>query len=374
MPGLCCLTSPALFGKKVSWFLLFTPRNCSSFRSGVSKLNSSLDARGSGKSASGRFTKKQPREGSFSYIRVEERFKEDKERVRREIQKTLLAHVSACPLDEMGLPTLDSKRPVRRRTGLRRPFRRMGNVAPFHRTAHATGIVLDPLVPLSKAEEEVQVFLDHVEKSAADLLPSATIDAAVIGREATLVYYPVMSLRFSCSGGQGAALFVPTTADLIALSVPGRPPPTPERRLVGLCGLAAGVIAGSLMRLALLPPPWMSSPLKRTATKVRLLVLGLAIAGAAWWVLRHIVHTVDGRPPRERPPVSPLQCLSCSGDLTGRAIDRLAFCLSCQKTFLCDDPGLSEIHSIHTTLLLRGKAACCPFPSGCGEGSPSRPS
>lgn len=235
-------------------------------------------------------------EGSFSYIRVEERFK-DKERVRREIQKTLLAHVSACPLDEMGLPTLDSKRQSVEGLGLRRPFRRMGNVAPFHPGLHATGIVLDPLVPLSKAEEEVQVFLDHVEKSlAADLLPGATIDAAVIGREATLVYYPVMSLRFSCSGGQGAALFDANTADLIALSVPGRPPLTPERRLVGLCGLAAGVIAGSLMRLALLPPPWMSSP-AGGPWQVRLLVLGLAIAGAAWWVLRHIVHTVDGETP-----------------------------------------------------------------------------
>lgn len=62
------------------------------------------------------------------------------------------------------------------------------------------------------------------------------------------------------------------------------------------------------------------------------------------------------------PRFLPLQCLSCSGDLTGRAIDRLAFCLSCQKTFLCDDPGLSEIHSIHTTLLLREKGNLLPVP------------
>lgn len=235
-------------------------------------------------------------EGSLTHIRVLRRFK-DKERVHREVQKTLIAHVSACPLEEIGLPTLDSRRQAVEGLGLRRPLARLGRVEAFHPGWRENGTFLDPLVPLDRAEAEAAAFLDRLRNSlAGDLLPGAATESAVVLRQASLLYYPLLALRFTCGAQGGGALFDASAGSLISLALHGPASLIPERRLVGLGGLVAGAIAGSLIRAALFPPALVHGP-GAVPWQARLFLAGVAVAGAAFWALRCVVRSLSGENP-----------------------------------------------------------------------------
>lgn len=62
------------------------------------------------------------------------------------------------------------------------------------------------------------------------------------------------------------------------------------------------------------------------------------------------------------PRFLPLACLCCSGDLAGRAVDRVAFCPACGKAFLCEDRGLTELHALHVAVAAGAQTAVLPVP------------
>ncbi|HHN74630.1 MAG TPA: hypothetical protein ENK10_05310 [Acidobacteria bacterium] len=58
----------------------------------------------------------------------------------------------------------------------------------------------------------------------------------------------------------------------------------------------------------------------------------------------------------------PLLCPRCSGDLSGRAVDRLAFCRPCRAAFLCTEQGLTPIESARVLATPPGTGALIHLP------------
>lgn len=186
-------------------------------------------------------------DGRATYARVER--DDGTEDVRREVQTLHLAVVAGCPLDELGLPTLDRRRQMAGALRVNRRLADMGEVRAFDPSLRRFGTFLDPLIPPPLAEEEAENVLDaYVDGLDAELLPGAEVDVAGLTRRVALLYYPVHVLRFRTRDAHGVATFDATTGALVSVRVPQVSGGSSDRRLVGILGLVCGTVTGALLR------------------------------------------------------------------------------------------------------------------------------
>jgi len=94
------------------------------------------------------------------------------EKVVKEVQELHVALVSACPLEEFGLPALDRKRQMAGELGVRRRADLLGPLVVFTPALREAATVLDPIVGRERAQEEARAIVARrAEGLAAGLEP-----------------------------------------------------------------------------------------------------------------------------------------------------------------------------------------------------------
>jgi hypothetical protein len=200
----------------------------------------------------------------------------------RDVERHHVALVAACPLDEYGIPTLDRFRQGAGRLGVKRPLHRLGEVVPFQPSLRQLGSVLDPIVTGARADAEADALVDQQRKGfAGDLLPGARVDATVIARDRMLLFYPVYVLRCERGGAAGRAVVDGISGHVVSLRGAGPSEAPQDRRLFSLAGLAAGLLAGSLVQLALAPAPWLAG-VEARGLRFGLLLVAAGLLAGAW--------------------------------------------------------------------------------------------
>jgi hypothetical protein len=216
------------------------------------------------------------------------------ERVVREVQELHVALVSACPLEEFGLPALDRRQQMTGELGLRRRGDLLGPLAVFTPALREAATVLDPIVSRDRAQDEARAIVARRREGlAADLLPGASVDIERLGEEATLYYYPVRLVWFRAGGRAGQAAFDASTGALVSLRAAEPFATGLHRRALGLVGLAAGFAVGSLLRVAAFPPPILDGG--GMSARIALAALVLGVGG--WWALARAVRQVATEAP-----------------------------------------------------------------------------
>ncbi len=234
-------------------------------------------------------------ENGQSYFQFLERNDGD-EAVSKEIQKTVLSVISACPLEEYGLPTLDRRRQSAGALAVKRSLDRLGEVVVFHPGLRKLGAFLDPLFPIEKAEDEAEGLLEaQKEGMTAGLLPGATLDTAVLERDTGLVFFPVFLLRFQQGSTRGSAAVDASSGEVVSI----RLPPTGgmhrhDRRIMILLALAGGLLTTSLARIALIAPRIFQGE-NAEAFRVKLLLAAILLGVASWAGLKGMIRYLGGR-------------------------------------------------------------------------------
>ncbi len=234
-------------------------------------------------------------ENGGSHYQWEER-DDGTEEVKKEVQKHVMTLIAACPLEELGLPTLDSQRQDPGALGVGRPLGRAGKAVVFDESLHERGQVLDPLVSKARAEAEAELLLDrHREGLKAGLERGATLDSAALDREIHLLYYPVYLVRVGLRAARGSVAVDGCTGRVVSLRWPGGSPETAQdRRVLAFAGAASGFVAASLLRLALLPPALIADP-GSSSLRWRIAAAALLLGGAAWAGLRKLAAVLGER-------------------------------------------------------------------------------
>jgi hypothetical protein len=216
------------------------------------------------------------------------------EAVVREIQEVQVALVSACPLEEFGLPALDRQRQMTGELGVRRRADLMGPLAVFTPALRDAATVLDPIVGRERALDEARAIVARREEGlAAGLLPGAVVEIERLGEEAALLFYPVRLSWFRVAGRPGQAAFDASTGALVSLRTAEPFAAALHRRALGLAALAAGFAVGSLLRLAALPPPILAG----AGLEARIALAALALGAGAWWLLARTVRQLATETP-----------------------------------------------------------------------------
>lgn len=209
------------------------------------------------------------------------------ERVVKEVQEVHLALVSACPLEEFGLPALDRQRQIAGELGVRRRLDQIGPLAVFTPALREQATVLDPLVGRERALTEARAIVTRrVEGLAAGLQPGATVEIERLGEEPTLLYYPIRLVWFRADGRSGQAAFDAATGALASLRNATAYVPELHRRALGGAALVSGFVVGSLLRLAALPPPILDG----AGIQARIALAALVLGGGAWWLLARLTR------------------------------------------------------------------------------------
>jgi hypothetical protein len=216
------------------------------------------------------------------------------EKIVKEVQELHVALVSACPLEEFGLPALDRQRQMTGELGVRRRTDQLGPLAVFTPALRGTATVLDPIVGRERALDEARAIVARREEGlAAGLLPGAAVDVERLGEDATLLYYPVRLAWFRAGGHAGQAAFDASTGALVSLRTAEPFIAGLHRRALGLAGLAAGFVVGSLLRVAAFPPPVLDG----AGLGPRIAMAALALGAGAWWVLARLVRQLAAEAP-----------------------------------------------------------------------------
>ena len=216
------------------------------------------------------------------------------EKVVKEVQELHVALVSACPLEEFGLPALDRQRQMAGELGVRRRTDLMGPLAVFTPALRDDATVLDPIVGRDRALQEARAIVARREEGlAAGLLPGAEVDIECLGEEATLLYYPVRLAWFRTEGRAGHAAFDASTGALVSLRTAEPFAVALHRRALGLAGLAAGFVVGGLLRVAAFPPPLLDGG----GMGARIALAALALGAGAWWGLARLVRQLAAEAP-----------------------------------------------------------------------------
>lgn len=219
------------------------------------------------------------------------------EHVDREVVRATRIFVSACPLDEYGLPTLDRARQRPGDLGLGKLDD--GALRVFHPALRDAGRVLDPLVGGAAALDEADAVLAGVRDAlTAGLDPGATARSHVLSREPALVYYPVYLCEIAASWARGSAAIDAVSGAIVALRLPpgmevaGDPGAVGARTGARLAYLA-GWLPASFLHLALFPPALFRGP---GDLRFRGFVAGCALAGLwlAWRWARRLDGVAEG--------------------------------------------------------------------------------
>ena len=216
------------------------------------------------------------------------------EDVSKEVQRSQLAVISACPLEEYGLPTLDRRRQSPGALGVGRPLGRLGVVRVFHGGLRRQGTVLDPLVQRSQALLEVQELLERQREGMVAGLSAAQLETVVLDQDICLLFYPAYLVHFQSSSGRATAAVDGVTGHVVAVRRPPARSTIHDRRLLGLASVAAGVVSAALARLALLPPPIIADS-AAAGFRVQLLGAAVVLGGAALWGLKTLATSFERR-------------------------------------------------------------------------------
>lgn len=215
------------------------------------------------------------------------------EQVKREIERLHVALVAACPMEELGVPTLDSKRQMPGALRVNRPLEQMGEIVVFHPALRRQGTFLDPLVPRHAAIEEARVVRDgFIQGLTAGMLAGARAEIEILSHDTSLIFYPMHAIRFESSGVRGTAASDATNGTLVSIRMPLASTSHADRRFLGLLALALGGVSGSLAHLALLPPALLASP-DAIGLRVRLAAGAAALLVASMMGLRSIVRRLE---------------------------------------------------------------------------------
>lgn len=219
------------------------------------------------------------------------------EPVRREIQRHVISLVAACPLDEYGIPTLDRHHQSAAGLGVKRPLHRMGEVVPFEPSLREQGTVLDPIITAQRADEEATALLEGQRRGlTAGLLPGAVVDTEIIGRERSLLFYPVYLVRFEAACVPGSAVVDAVSGKVVSVRG-GHPAGTAQdRRLVGFAGLVTGLLAGSMAHVALWPPAVLAGADASSFRLGLLVAAGILLCGA-YAALGEVARVLERRRP-----------------------------------------------------------------------------
>lgn len=174
--------------------------------------------------------------------------------VEREIQKHLVFAIAACPLEELGLATLDRQRQDAQGLGIKQPLDRIGNLVHYSTRLREYGTVLDPLIQKQQALSHAEDLLSSYTSGLTRGLVDARIDTAVIDRHFEVIYYPVISLTFHVARRPARAVVDAVTGKVVSITLPEAVREWNDRRFVTLVALGAGWISGSLAHLAAFPP------------------------------------------------------------------------------------------------------------------------
>lgn len=219
------------------------------------------------------------------------------EPVSEDVERHHLAVVSACPMDELGIPTLDRFRQGAGSLGVKRPLDRLGEVIPCEPSLREQGTVLDPIVGAGQADAEADALVAQLERGfSAGLLPGAEVRARVIARDRLLLFHPVHLLRFGQRRGSGDAVVDAVSGKLVSLRATAEAGTVHDRRLGAVTGLLAGLASGSLTHLALWAPGWIPGA-EQASLRAGLLVCAAGVAAAGWLGGRSLPR-LTGRAPR----------------------------------------------------------------------------
>ncbi len=212
--------------------------------------------------------------------------------VDQEVQRVHVAIVSACPLEEHGLPTLDRHRQMGANLALDHRLEALGRLVPFDPAVRKRATVLDPLVPRPVAVEEAAALrVGWIDGLARELLPGAQVETVVLAEDVLLTWYPLVLCRFRVGHRRGSALVDAVTGHVAAVRLPPRDTLPLDLRLVGTVALGTTWLVGSLARLAFLPPAWLSGP-GAADLRARLLfaagLVGLGVAAGLRSLLKQL--------------------------------------------------------------------------------------
>ncbi len=282
------------------------------------------------------------------------------ETVVKEVQELHVALVSACPLEEFGLPALDRQRQMAGELGVRRRADLLGPLVVFTPALRETATVLDPIVGRERAQEEARAIVARrAEGLAAGLLPGAEVDVERLGEEATLLFYPVRLTWFRV-GGPARTGRVRRRDRRAGLAAHGRAVRGGlHRRALGLAALAAGFVVGSLLRRRGLPA---ADPGRRRHRAPGSRSSRWPLGAGAWWLLARARAPARRGGPVSAPRFLPLACPRCSDDLAGRAVDRVAFCRACGRAYRVDGGALADLPARRVTLAPPGDGALLALP------------
>ncbi len=216
------------------------------------------------------------------------------EPVVKEVQELHVSLVSACPLEEFGLPALDRRRQMAGELGVRRRADLLGPLVVFTPALREAATVLDPIVGRERAQEEARAIVARrAEGLAAGLLPGAEVDVERLGEDVTLIFYPVRLTWFRAAGRPGQAACDAATGALVSLRTAEPFAAALHRRALGLAALAAGFVVGGLLRVAAFPPPILVG----AGIGTRIAALALLLGAGSWWLLSRLVRQLAAEAP-----------------------------------------------------------------------------
>lgn len=178
------------------------------------------------------------------------------EEVDKPIREIWGATLSACPADDLGIPTLS---PLRQRSAGMLVTRKLGSLPGlrfFDRTAFDQGKVLDVMVPRADAEAGAEaLFRRYIETRGRDV-DGKRIRYLRLQRRCYLLYYPVQVVRFRYRERIYRVVLDAHEGSVIHAQLPT----APRQVLAAVMGLvfAAAVLTALPLRLVLAPPAGMA--------------------------------------------------------------------------------------------------------------------
>jgi len=174
------------------------------------------------------------------------------EAVDKPIREIWRATLSACPVEDLGIPLLTAQRQRSAGMEVTRPLDGLPGLRFFDPSWSASGTLLDVMVPLESARRDAEeLFRSYVETRGFDLEGRELVTHRLQER-AFLIYYPVHLVRFHCRGRRYRAALDARTGRVIQACLP----PQLRMPLLGLLGgtALAAVATAAPLRLLLLPP------------------------------------------------------------------------------------------------------------------------
>ena len=197
-----------------------------------------------------------------------------------EIQEIWRATVSACPLQDLGIPQLSSKRQMA--GGLARLAAGAGELPDLVLAAggeEPDGVRIDPMIPAAEARCEAdRIFERFVHGRGAELREKELVYERLQNRE-SLVFYPVHRVRFQYHGRLFEATVDGLEGRIVRAVLPSGARAGEFLPLL-LLAAAGGLLGGLILRAMVSPPTFLP---ELASLPLRSSFWLLSLAGGALW-------------------------------------------------------------------------------------------